>query len=95
MISLAKPLVAFYGKKAVDKIELDLQYKPEALFKRTADLKSGEAMDYFTLKIGMKDKQDLLRDGGGLAGGDMIVTLRHDVWRGLWRGVRDRFTGRG
>lgn len=31
--------------------------------------------------------------GAGLAGGDMIVSVRHDVWRGLWRGVRDRFTG--
>ena len=29
--------------------------------------------------------------GLGLAGGDLIATIRHDVWQGLVRGVRDWF----
>lgn len=29
--------------------------------------------------------------GAGLGGGDLIATIRHDVWRGLLRAVRDWF----
>ena len=42
------------------------------------------------LKIppGTKDAQVIRRVGDGLAGGDLEVTVRHSVWRGLWRGLR-------
>jgi DnaJ-class molecular chaperone len=42
---------------------------------------------------GSRDGASIRIGGAGLGGGDMIVTLKQDVWRGLWRGVRDRFSG--
>lgn len=38
---------------------------------------------------GVVDGETLRVPRGGLAGGDLVVTVRHDVWRGLWRGFRE------
>lgn len=40
-----------------------------------------------------RDGQRIRLGGMGLADGDMIVTLKHDVWRGMWRGLRERLIG--
>lgn len=42
---------------------------------------------------GSADGHRIRLDGMGIAGGDMIVTLKQDVWRGLWRGLRERLAG--
>lgn len=44
-----------------------------------------------TLPAGVSDKQTLRVPKGGLAGGDMVVTVEHKVWQGLWRNVKDSF----
>jgi len=45
----------------------------------------------FNLPAGTAD-QDVLRvPKGGLAGADMVVTVEHSVWQGLWRNVKDSF----
>lgn len=38
---------------------------------------------------GVRDGQTLRVPGGGLGGGALVVTIRHDVARGLWRAARD------
>lgn len=43
---------------------------------------------------GTRDGQRLRVAGGGLSGGDLVVTVRLDVWRGLWRATRDWFRQR-
>ncbi len=41
------------------------------------------------LPAGAKDGTELRVPQGGLAGGDLVVTVSLDVWRGLWRNVQD------
>ena len=41
------------------------------------------------LPPGVGDGQVLRLVGEGLGGGDLEVTVRHQVWRGLWRGLRE------
>ncbi len=38
---------------------------------------------------GSREGAELRAPGGGLAGGDLVVTLRRQLWPGLWRGLRD------
>lgn len=38
-----------------------------------------------------KDGSRLRVAGAGLAGGDMIITVRHRLWQGIWRKIRDQF----
>ncbi|MCA9837643.1 MAG: J domain-containing protein [Trueperaceae bacterium] len=35
------------------------------------------------------DKQTLRIPKGGLAGGDLVITVVHSVWQGLWRNLKD------
>ena len=44
-----------------------------------------------TLPAGVEDGQQLRVPQGGLNGGDLVVTLSLDVWRGLLRNVKDWF----
>jgi DnaJ-class molecular chaperone len=44
------------------------------------------------LPAGSADGAQLRQPGGGLGGGDLIVTVRHDLLRGLWRKFRDLLT---
>lgn len=44
-----------------------------------------------TIPPNTQDKTRLRIRGGGLAGGDLIVTLTYNVWQGLWRNVKDWF----
>mgnify|MGYP002621216110 FL=1 len=41
---------------------------------------------------GTKDSSQIRVPGAGL-GGDMVVLIRHDLVRGVWRGIRDLFSG--
>lgn len=41
------------------------------------------------LPAGIKHKQTLRVPGGGLGKGDLVVTVTHSVWQGLWRGLRN------
>ena len=42
---------------------------------------------------GSRDGTRLRVPGAGVAGGDLVVTLRRQLWRGLWRGLRDGTRG--
>jgi molecular chaperone DnaJ len=44
-----------------------------------------------TIPPNTQDNTKLRIRGGGLAGGDLIVTLTFNVWQGLWRNVKDWF----
>ncbi len=44
------------------------------------------------IPAGTRNGQTVRVPGGGL-GGDLIVTVRHDLLRGLWRSVRGMFSG--
>lgn len=44
-----------------------------------------------TVPVGAEDGQQLRVPDGGLNGGDLVVTLSLDVWRGLFRGIKDWF----
>lgn len=39
----------------------------------------------------MKDGQLIRVQGGGIAGGDLVVKIVLDVWQGLWRNLKTRF----
>ena len=43
------------------------------------------------LPAGLQDGQRVRISGGGLAGGDLLITARIRVWQGLWRNIKDRF----
>ena len=43
------------------------------------------------LPAGLQDGQRVRISGGGLAGGDLLITTRVRVWQGLWRNMKDRF----
>jgi molecular chaperone DnaJ len=42
---------------------------------------------------GARDGQAVRVPGAGLAGGDMVVTLRTDTWQGAWRSLKDQVGG--
>ena len=39
----------------------------------------------------MKDGQLIRVQGGGIAGGDLVVKIVLDVWQGLWRNLKSKF----
>lgn len=41
------------------------------------------------LPKGVKDKQEVRIPNAGLAGADMVITIVHSVWQGLWRKVKE------
>ena len=70
-------------------LHVDLPLTPlEALRGRTVKV-FGSAVK---LPAGAKDGTELRVPQGGLAGGDLVVTVSLDVWRGLWRNVQDWWT---
>ncbi|MGL4608155.1 MAG: DnaJ domain-containing protein [Trueperaceae bacterium] len=48
-----------------------------------------------TIPAGVKNKQTLCVPNGGLAGGDMLLTVSLNLWQGLWRMARERVWGLG
>jgi molecular chaperone DnaJ len=42
---------------------------------------------------GVKNKQILRIPNGGLAGGDLVLTLELNLWQGLWRIAKERLRG--
>ncbi len=47
----------------------------------------------FMAMPGTEDSSQLRIPGGGLAGGDLWVTFRVGVWRGVWRQLRNALSG--
>ncbi len=43
------------------------------------------------LPAGLQDGQRVRITGGGLAGGDLLITTRIRIWQGLWRSTKDKF----
>ena len=70
-------------------LHVDLPLTPlEAMRGRTLDV-LGLSVE---LEPGAKDGEQLRIPQGGLAGGDLVVTVSLDVWRGVWRNVQDWWT---
>jgi molecular chaperone DnaJ len=46
-----------------------------------------------TIPAGTKNKQVLRVPRGGLAGGDLVLTVVLNLWQGLWRMARERLRG--
>jgi DnaJ-class molecular chaperone len=46
-----------------------------------------------TLPAGLKNNQTLRVPNGGLAGGDLVLTITLNLWQGLWRMARERLRG--
>lgn len=67
-------------------LHVELPLTPlEALWGRTLKVLGSNVK----LAPGVQDGEQLRIPQGGLAGGDLVVTLSLDVWRGLWRNVQD------
>lgn len=69
-----------------DDIYLDLPITP-------LEASQGKTIKVLGLEIqlpkNVADKQTLRIPKAGLAGGDMVITVVHSVWQGLWRNFKD------
>ncbi len=75
-----------------DEVHADLAVTPREARRGTRTALHGADV---VVPPGTPDGATLRVPGGGLAGDDLVVRVRHAVWRGLGRWVRDKMVGEG